>query len=109
MFLFLSVLQLVVIVSIRNHDYFWRGVKPSPLLGAAVALACLVSFALPYLPPTARLFTFAPLPVQELAIVVGLALTYVVVLDVVKVWFYRRADKDAPPLPDTLPSAPAEH
>ena len=72
MFLFLSLLQLVVIVSIRNHDYFWRGAKPSPLLAAAVALAGLVSFALPYLPPTARLFTFAPLPVKELAIVVGL-------------------------------------
>jgi len=109
MFLFLSLLQLVVIVSIRNHDYFWRGAKPSPLLAAAVALACLVSFALPYLPPTAHLFSFAALPAQELAIVVGLALAYVVVLDVVKVWFYRRADKDAPPLLDVPPSARARH
>jgi len=109
MFLFLSVLQLVVIVSIRNHDYFWRGTRPSPLLAAAVALAFLVSFALPYLPPTARLFSFAPLPVQELAIVVGLALAYVVVLDVVKVWFYRRADKDASRLLDVPPSARAKH
>ncbi len=95
MFLFLTLLQLIVIVSIRNRDFFWRGVRPSTLLASAVTLAFVVSFALPYLPPTARLFTFTPLPLQELAIVFGLALIYLVVLDVIKVWYYRRADKGA--------------
>ncbi len=95
MFLFLTLLQLIVIVSIRNRDFFWRGVRPSTLLASAVTLAFVVSFALPYIPPTARLFTFTPLPLQELAIVFGLALIYLVVLDVIKVWYYRRADKGA--------------
>jgi Mg2+-importing ATPase len=105
MFLFLTLLQLIVIVSIRNHDYFWRGTRPSTLLTTAVALAGIVSFALPYIPPTARLFTFTPLPLQELAIVVGLALVYLVVLDVIKVRYYRRADKDASRSLDAQPSA----
>ncbi len=95
MFLFLSILQLIVIVSIRDHNYFWKGPRPSPLLSLAIALAFVVSLALPYIPLTARLFSFVPLPLRELAIVVGLAVVYVVVLDVIKVWYYRRADKDA--------------
>jgi P-type Mg2+ transporter len=93
MFLFLTFLQLIVIVSIRNHDYFWRGTRPSPLLAAAIALAFIVSLALPYIPLSARLFSFTPLPLQELAIVVGLAVIYLVVLDVIKVWYYRRVEK----------------
>jgi magnesium-transporting ATPase (P-type) len=105
MFLFLTLLQFIVIVSIRNRDFFWRGVRPSKLFAAAVALACVVSFALPYIPPTARLFFFTPLPLQELAIVVGLALLYLVVLDVVKVWYYRHTDKDAARSHDAQPSA----
>ena len=109
MFLFLTLLQLIVIVSIRNHDYFWRGTRPSTLLATAVALAFVVSFALPYIPLTARLFSFTPLPLQEVAIVVGLALVYLVVLDVVKVQYYKRADKDASRLLDVQTSAQAEH
>ena len=109
MFLFLTLLQLIVIVSIRNHDYFWRGTRPSRLLATAVALAFVFSFALPYIPLTARLFSFTPLPLQELAIVVGLALVYLVVLDVVKVQYYKRTDKDASKLLDVQPSTQAKH
>jgi Mg2+-importing ATPase len=108
MFLFLSFLQLIVIISIRNHDYFWRGTRPSPLLSLAIALAFVVSLALPYVPLTAHLFSFTPLPLQELAIVVGLAVLYVVVLDAIKVWYYRRADKDASRLLDVQTSAQAK-
>jgi P-type Mg2+ transporter len=95
MFLFLTLLQFIVIVSIRNRDFFWRGVKPSTLLASAVALALVVSFALPYIPPTARLFSFTPLPLQELAVLVGLALLYLVVLDTIKVWYYRVIERVA--------------
>jgi Mg2+-importing ATPase len=105
MFLFLTLLQLIVIVSIRNHDYFWRGTRPSTRLAIAVTLAFVFSFALPYIPLTARLFSFTPLPWQEVAIVVGLALVYLVVLDVIKVQYYKRADKDAARLLDVQTTA----
>ena len=108
MFLFLSFLQLIVIISIRNHSYFWRGTRPSPLLSIAILLAFVFSLALPYVPLTARLFSFTPLPLQELVIVVGLAVLYVVVLDVIKVRYYRRADKDASRLLDVQTSAQAK-
>jgi hypothetical protein len=79
------------------------------LLATAVALAFVFSFALPYIPLTARLFSFTPLPLQELAIVIGLALVYLVVLDVIKVQYYKRADKDAARLLNVQTSAQAEH
>jgi len=95
MFLFLTLLQFIVIASIRDHSYFWRGVRPSLLLAAAVLLAFSGSFALPYVPFTARLFSFTPLALRDLAVIVGLALVYLGALDVIKVRYYRRADKDS--------------
>jgi Mg2+-importing ATPase len=93
MFLFLSLLQLIVIVSIRNHDFFWRGTRPSPLLMIAITLAFVISLALTYIPFTAHLFSFIPLPLPELALVAGLTLLYVFVLDGIKVWYYRLATR----------------
>ncbi len=95
MFLFLTLLQFIVIVSIRNRDFLWRGTRPSKLLATAVVLALVVSFALPYIPLSAHLFSFTPLPGPELAIVFGLALLYLVVLDVLKVWYYRLIEREA--------------
>jgi len=108
MFLFLTLLQFIVIVSIRNHSYFWRGVRPSLLLAAAVLLSFFASFALPYVPFTARLFSFTPLPLRDLAIIVGLALVYLGVLDLIKVRYYRRADKKNPRSLDAQTSAHKE-
>jgi P-type Mg2+ transporter len=108
MFLFLTLLQFMVIVSIRNRAFFWRGTRPSTLLASAVAMALVVSFALPYFPPTARLFSFTPLPLQELLIVVGLSLAYLLILDAIKVWYYRRADKGAARSHDRQPAEGGE-
>ena len=89
MFLYLTFLQLFVIVSIRNRDHFWKGKRASLLLSTAISLAFLFSLALPYIPIFARLFSFTPLPLQELFIILALVVIYVFVLDVVKVWYYR--------------------
>ncbi len=48
----------------------------------------LSRFALPDIPATARLFSFTPLPWQELSI--GLALLSFIVLDLARVWYHRR-------------------
>ncbi len=96
MFIFLTLLQLVVIVSIRHRTLFWKGSGPSPILGIAMALAFIVSVALPYIPFTARLFNFYPLPLLELGLALGLSVAYVVILDLVKVWYYRSVEKESP-------------
>ncbi len=92
MFLFLTILQLIVLVFIRNRDRFWRGPRPAPLLAVSMASAFVVSLSLPYIPLTARLFAFTPLPWQELALVLGLAMVYVVVMDTITVWYYRSVE-----------------
>jgi magnesium-transporting ATPase (P-type) len=97
MFLFLSFVQLIVIVSIRNHDYFWKGKKPSLLLSSAMIAAFVVSLALPYIPIFARLFSFTPLPLSELAIIPALVLVYLFLLDLIKVWYFRAAEKVVSP------------
>jgi hypothetical protein len=58
---------------------------------------------------TARLFSCTPLPWQELAIVGGMALVYLLVLDVIKVQYYKPADKDASRLLDVHTSAQVKH
>ena len=98
MFLFLTLLQLIVIVSIRSREPFWKGSTPSPLLSLAMGLAFLVSLALPYIPPVGSLFSFKPLPASEMVIVLGLTLIYVLILDRIKVWYYRRAGGGIPPV-----------
>jgi Mg2+-importing ATPase len=89
LYLFFSLTQLVVILSIRNRDHFWKAVAPSrPLLGA-VALTGALALAIPYVQPIADLFSFSPLPVAEIGVVVLLTIVYVLVLDVVKVLYYK--------------------
>jgi len=89
MFLYLTFLQLFVIVSIRNRDHFWKGKRTSLLLSSAICLAFLFSLALPYISIFARLFSFTPLSLQELLIILVLVVIYVFVLDMVKVWYHR--------------------
>lgn len=94
MFLYLTFLQLFVIVSIRNKDHFWKGKRPSWLLSIAIFLAFLVSLALPYIPVFGSLFHFIPLPLVELAIILALVVVYVFVLDFVKVWYHEIAVRE---------------
>ena len=46
---------------------------------------------------------------KELAIVGGMVLVYLMVLDVIKVQYYKRADKDASRLLDVHTSAQVKH
>jgi Mg2+-importing ATPase len=89
LFLFLTVSGLVVIFSVRNKGHFWRAPRfSSPLLLSFVAVL-LVSVAILYWKITQQLFSFTPLPLATLGIALGMAIVYVIVLDVVKVWFYK--------------------
>lgn len=93
MFLYLTFLQLIVIVSVRNQDLFWRGKRPSWLLGLAIALAFVVSLALPYLTIFETWFHFTPLTLEVLAIILGLVVVYLFLLDTIKVWYYRIVER----------------
>ncbi len=89
LFLFFSFTQLVVIFSIRNKEHFWKARPPSRLLLSAIVGTFVVTLALPYIGPIAALFNFTPLPLRELAIILAMTALYVVVLDIVKVWYFK--------------------
>jgi Mg2+-importing ATPase len=89
LYLFLSVTQLIVILSIRNRDHFWKTVRPSrPLLGA-MALTAVITLAVPFTPPVARFFSFDAPSWVDVGLVLVAAAGYVLVLDTLKVWYYR--------------------
>ena len=89
LYLFLSLTQLVVILSIRNRDHFWKAVAPSRPLIVAMALTGVLALAIPYVPPIARLFSFSAPPLSEVGVVVLITVLYVVALDMVKVRYYK--------------------
>jgi Mg2+-importing ATPase len=89
LYLFFSFTQLVVIFSIRSKVHFWRATPPSRPLTIAIGVTFLVMLTIPYIGPLAAVFAFVPLPFSQVALIIGATVLYLVVLDVVKVWYYR--------------------
>ena len=89
LYLFLSFTQLVVIFSVRNRGHFWKAVRPSkPLLGA-MALTGVVTVAITYVPWIAHLFSLRAPSASEVGFVLLASIVYFLVLDVLKVSYYR--------------------
>jgi hypothetical protein len=61
-----------------------------------MALTGVVGVAIPYLAPVARLFAFSAPALSEVGVVLLMSVLYVLVLDVVKVWYYRVAESERP-------------
>lgn len=93
MFLYLTCIQLIAIVAVRNREHFWRGKRPSWQLAVALALALVVSVVLLYVPGFETLFHFTPLPLYVLLLILVMLVLYVLLLDFVKVWYYRMVEK----------------
>ena len=89
LYLFLSVTQLIVILSIRNRDHFWKTVRPSRALLGAMAMTAVITLAVPFTPPVARFFSFDAPSWVDVGLVLVAAAGYVLVLDTLKVWYYR--------------------
>jgi P-type Mg2+ transporter len=93
LYLFLALTQLVVIISIRNRDHFWKAIRPSvPLIGA-MAITGALTLVIPYIGPIAQLFSFNAPSLREVGVVLLASVLYVLVLDTIKVWFYKLSDR----------------
>ena len=90
-YLFLSLTQLIVIVSIRNRGHFWRATRPSALLTEAILLTASIVVAMPYIPPLARLFSFHAISLGNLGLVLAVVALYLLALDALKVRYYSIA------------------
>ena len=89
LYLYLTVIGFVVILSVRNSDHFWKAPPLSKALLWAFGIIAVVTVAVIYLKPTQRIFSFTPLSFEMLGIVAMMALLYFAFLDLIKVWFYR--------------------
>ena len=80
--------QSLVIFVIRTRQIpFWKS-KPSKLLVWNIAIVLLVALILPF--TIGNLFGFVPLPPKFLLILVAFIVIYLGLVELVKIWFYRR-------------------
>jgi Mg2+-importing ATPase len=80
--------QTLIVLAIRTRRIpFWRS-RPSGVMIAAVAGVVCIGALIPYLPFATDL-GFAPLPLPFFAALVGIVLVYMVLVEIVK-WFYYR-------------------
>jgi Mg2+-importing ATPase len=80
--------QTLVVFVIRTAGNPFKSWPSRPLLLAVVAVVA-VAAVLPYT-PLGGLLRFTPLPLSLLGAIAGLAVTYLLVVQVVKTWFYRK-------------------
>jgi P-type Mg2+ transporter len=80
--------QTLVVFVIRTAGNPLKSRPSRPLLIAALAIVVLAGI-LPYT-PLGTLLRFTPIPLSLLAAIACLAITYLLVVQAVKTWFYRR-------------------
>jgi len=80
--------QVLVIFVIRTRGNPLRS-RPSPVLLATSLIVVAAATALPYTPLGARL-GFVPVPGLFFLILAGMVMLYLVMVQAVKTWFYRR-------------------
>jgi Mg2+-importing ATPase len=89
LFLFLNLSGLIVILSVRNKNHFWKAPNMSYQLKVALLAVTAISIGVMYLSVTEHLFSLSGISIKILGLTVGATIVYLLVLDLVKVWFYR--------------------
>ena len=83
--------ELVILLIVRTHRPLLRS-RPGKWLLWSTVLVAATTLALPYLPWTAGLFGFVPLPLYILLLLAGITLAYAVTNEIAKKYFFRRYD-----------------
>ena len=89
LYLYLTIIGFVVILSVRNKDHFWKAPPLSKALLTSFGVIAVLSIAVVYFKPTRELFSFTPLSLKSLGLIFGMTLLYFAFLDTIKVWFYK--------------------
>lgn len=89
--------QTLIVLAIRTRCIpFWRS-RPSRTMVVSVSCVVCVGALIPYLPFAAEL-GFAPLPLPFFAALVGIVGVYLVLIEIVKWFYYRNADQAEEPV-----------
>ena len=97
--------ELVVALVVRTRRVFYES-RPGRVLLVSTLILCVVALAIPYLPGSPQL-GFTPLPLALLLAVIAITTLYVFSAELLKRWFYRRAENPAPSPPVFAPAGPA--
>jgi len=89
LYLYLTIIGFVVILSVRNKEHFWSAPPLSHPLRNAFGVIFLLAIALIYFVPTQSIFSFVPLSWGSLGLVFGMTAVYFLFLDLIKVWFFK--------------------
>ena len=82
--------ELVVALVVRTRRPFFRS-RPGKVLLVSTAVMIPVTFAIPYMPYVGVL-GFVTVPTSLLAALAGVTALYVLATELMKKWFYRKAD-----------------
>jgi Mg2+-importing ATPase len=89
LYFFITLISFLIILSIRNKDHFYKAPKFSiPLIISFVVIG-LFSLVILYIPYLNNYFYFIKLNIHIIFISLVMALVYFLILDKIKVWFYR--------------------
>jgi P-type Mg2+ transporter len=86
--------QTLVIFAIRTRQTPFFKSRPSQLLLWNIIIILAVTLVIPFT-LAAQIFHFVPLPPTFLLILLGFIIAYLILVELVKVWFYRRLEKTA--------------
>jgi Mg2+-importing ATPase len=90
--------ELFLIFSIRSLLPIGKAGKPAPLIIVLSAVAILVTIAMPFIPATAAFFAFITPSLAHLGLIIGLALMYLVITELLKrplARYFERLDREA--------------
>ncbi|MFN8357814.1 MAG: magnesium-translocating P-type ATPase [Spirosomataceae bacterium] len=80
--------ELFILFIIRTRKNFFKS-QPGRYLTLLSGTGLLLTLGLPYL-PFAHQVGLVPLPLQQLAILIGIVAGYIITADFLKVWFFRK-------------------
>lgn len=87
-FIFSTLTELVTLMAMRTKGPFYKS-KPGKMLLISSLIVGAVAILIP-LTPLARIFSFQQIPFFVLSILFGLLVIYVVAMEIVKRYFYRK-------------------
>ncbi len=90
LYLFFTFQALIIFYAIRNTDHFWKTKAPPLTLNLAFLVSFVCSLALVYVPLFQAWFSFVPLSMTSLSLILVCVLGYLFAADGVKVFYYKR-------------------
>ena len=98
--------QTLVIFVIRTRTVPFFQSKPNKWLTINIAVILSLALILPFT-PFGKVFNFVPLPMTFLLVLVGFIIVYLVLVELMKIWFYQHNSEPAkyvtaPTIPENL-------